>query len=421
LLALLPMTAMLCCAAMGKETAFAAHNAPMRAAMAPLWREHLARLGVDRWQAAGFRGKGVKIAILDTGLRGYRQFLGTALPAKVTVHSFRDDGDLEAKDSQHGILCGEVIHTLAPDAELLLANWDWDCPDQFLAAVRWARQQGARVISCSCVMPSWSDGDGNGAVHRALATLLGPGSSPGDLLCFASAGNTSERHWGGIFKDSGDGFHQWRPGQKDNLLRPWGEEPVIVELYAHPGSAYALYVYDDVTGKEVEHARTSAAGERSSVAVRFPPNAERRYRVRVRLLQGPPGPFHLTTTYASLDCTIARNNICFPADGATVVAMGAVDGQGQRQPYSACGPNSSHPKPDFVAMVPVPTQVRSKLFGGTSAAAPQGAALAALLLSRHSVWTPDQVRATLRTAAFDLGPRGHDFETGYGLLRLPRQ
>jgi subtilisin family serine protease len=407
----------------GRGIAFAADNAPRRSSAGTglLWREHLARLGIDRWHAAGFRGRGVKVAILDTGFRGYRQFLGTALPAKVTVRSFRDDGNLEAKDSQHGIMCGEVIHALVPDAELLLATWDWNCPDQFLAAVRWARQEGARVISCSCVMPSWSDGDGNGAVHRELAALLGPGFSPADLLCFASAGNTTDRHWGGVFQDSGDRFHQWRPGQKDNLLRPWSEEPVIVELYAHPGSAYALYVYDDSSGKEVEHARTTGAGERSSVAVRFPPNPDRRYRVRVRLLQGPAGPFHLTSTYASLECTIARNNICFPADGARVVAMGAVDDQGQRQPYSACGPNSSRPKPDFVAMVPVPTQVRAKMFGGTSAAAPQGAALAALLLSRHPGWAPDQVRSTLRAAAFDLGPRGHDFETGYGLLRLPRE
>src|SRR4051794_39344704 len=41
---------------------------------------HLARLGVDRWHAAGTAGRGVKIAILDTGFRGYRAQLGKALP-----------------------------------------------------------------------------------------------------------------------------------------------------------------------------------------------------------------------------------------------------------------------------------------------------------------------------------------------------
>src|SRR5579884_636747 len=128
----------------------------------------LARLGVERWHRLGCRGHGVKVALLDSGFRGYRGHLGKALPARVAARSFRGDGNLEAKDSQHGILCGEVIHALAPDAELLLANWEADRPDQFLAAVRWARHEGARVLSCSVIMPSWSDGEGGGPVHAEI-------------------------------------------------------------------------------------------------------------------------------------------------------------------------------------------------------------------------------------------------------------
>ncbi len=87
--------------------------------------------------------------------------------------------------------------------------------------------------------------------------------------------------------------------------------------------------------------------------------------------------------------------------------------------YSACGPNSSRPKPDFVAAVPFPSLWRAKPFGGTSAAAPQGSALAALLWSRHPEWTPKQVKQALATAVRDLNTPGHDWQTGYGLLRLP--
>src|SRR5262249_1612196 len=158
-----------------------------------------AQLGIDRWHAAGYRGRGVKVAILDSGFRGYRQQLGKALPACVTVHSFRRDGNLEARNSQHGILCGEVIHTLAPEAELLFANWEPRRPDRFLEAVRWARKQGARIISCSVIMPGWSDGEGGGEVHQALAHILGGGTGRRDVLCFASAGNTAQRTWSGKF------------------------------------------------------------------------------------------------------------------------------------------------------------------------------------------------------------------------------
>src|SRR5437016_3943187 len=111
------------------------------AGSAPERQNVLKHRGVDRWLAADCRGPGIKVAILDTGFRGYRDYLGKALPANVRVHSFRSDGNMEARDSQHGILCGEVIHTLAPAAELLLATWEPDCPEQFLAAVRWAREQ----------------------------------------------------------------------------------------------------------------------------------------------------------------------------------------------------------------------------------------------------------------------------------------
>src|SRR5437879_8539825 len=51
----------------------------------------LARLGVDRWHAAGYRGRGIKIALLDSGFRGYRIHLGAALPAQFLAHSFRGD------------------------------------------------------------------------------------------------------------------------------------------------------------------------------------------------------------------------------------------------------------------------------------------------------------------------------------------
>src|SRR5947207_362484 len=47
------------------------------------------------------------------------------------------------------------------------------------------------------------------------------------------------------------------------------------------------------------------------------------------------------------------------------------------------------------------------------------AGLAALCLSLHSDWTPVQIRGEFQKSAKDLGPPGHDPETGYGLVQLP--
>jgi subtilisin family serine protease len=380
----------------------------------------LANLGVDRWHAAGIRGRGVKVAILDTGFRGYRAQLGKALPAQVTTHSFRPDGNMEARDSQHGILCAEVVHALAPDAEILLATWEPHSPEQFLQAAQWARAQGARVISCSVIMPSWSDGEGGGPVHAGLVRILGPGNRAGDMLCFASAGNTARRHWTGVFHDGGDGFHEWRSGLKDNRVRPWSSERVSIELCCAGSCRYRVQVYDDGAAAELGHSTSGGKSNCGAAIVRFVPESGHRYQVRVRLDSGTAQPFHLVALGGDLDCAMASGSIPFPGDGPEVVAVGAVDEEGRRLPYSSCGPNSGKPKPDLVAEVPFSTLWRERPFSGTSAAAPQAAGLAALCWALHPDWSADQIREALRRWARDLGPAGHDFETGWGLIGLPR-
>jgi hypothetical protein len=389
------------------------------AATTGLREQHLRRLGVDRWHVVGTRGRGIKVAVLDSGFRGYRSFLGGTLPAKVKAKSFRFDGNLEARDSQHGILCGEVIHALAPEAELLFANWEPDRPEQFLEAVRWATEEGARLISCSVIMPSWSDGEGGGDVHARLSRLLGEGNGTADRLCFASAGNTAQRHWSGRFQGDTTGHHLWKPGVTENPLSPWGSDRVSVELCWQDEASYELAVLDGATGKDVGKSRPSRRTGYGCVSVHFHPESGRTYRTRVRLVSGKPGPFHLVALSSGLEHATQRGSIPFPGDGAEVIAVGAVDEDGQRMSYSSCGPNSRQLKPDLVATVPFPTLVRARPFGGTSAAAPQAAAVAALWWSRHPEWTANQVREALRRTAHDLGVPGPDYETGHGVVRLP--
>ncbi len=380
----------------------------------------IARLGVEPWHRSARVGRGIKVAVLDSGFRGYRAFLGDVLPSNVQVRSFRHDGNLEAKESQHGIICGEVIHALAPDAELLFANWEADEPETFLEAVRWARHEGAQIISCSVIMPSWSDGNGGGSVHRTLTQLLGDGHSTADMLCFASAGNTAERHWAGAFRPAPDGFHDWRSGTTSNRVRPWGGDQVSMELYAPAGSArFEVSVCDAGSGAVLGKASSSGDGERTTAVVRFNPDFTRNYCVRVRRLGEGGNRFHLVALGAELDISASESSVAFPADGAEVIGVGAVDEDNHRMGYSSCGPNSSHTKPDLVAVVPFMTFCRARPFAGTSAAAPQAAGVAALLWSEHKSWQASDVSRHLLEASSDLGPPGPDFETGYGRLRLP--
>jgi hypothetical protein len=386
----------------------------------------MARLGVDRWHQAGIRGRGIKIAVLDSGFHDYPSFLNKVLPASLTVRSFRSDGELQASDSQHGILCGEVIHAVAPDAQLLFANWEPDRPDTLLEAVRWARQQGAKVLSCSLIMPSWSDGEGGGSLHEALAKIVGDGATASDMLFFASAGNLAQRHWCGAVQPDGNGFHQWAEGHRNNVLTPWGDERVSVELYGQGCQNLELQVHDSTTGKLVGRCRAACAGSPCGcpcAVVRLQPQFAGLYNVRIKCDPAANGSghevFHLAVLGGYLHYTTPGGSIPFPGDGPRVQAVGAVDGEGRRLSYSSCGPNSRLPKPDFVAEVPFPSMWRERPFTGTSAAAPQAAGLAALLWARYPAWTAEQISLELRRASFDLGPLGHDCQTGHGLLRLP--
>jgi subtilisin family serine protease len=392
-------------------------------AVSPDRAELLARLGVPAWHERGWTGRGLKVAVLDSGFHGYRTHLGAALPRTVRVRSFRFDGNLEAKDSQHGILCAEVIHALAPEAELLLANWEPERPDQFLAAVQWARRQGARILSCSIIMPTWSDYEGHGRIHEELARLLSSDDRTRDALFFASAGNTAQRHWSGSFADDGDGYHVWRGADgvahRDNAIRPWGGERVSVELCCPLQAVYEVLVWDTTARRIVGRSSSTDVGGSGSAVVGFTPEPGREYRVRVRRVRGAAGDFHLVVLGGGLRHASSPGSIPFPGDGSEVVAVGAVDAAGRRMVYSSCGAKSGATKPDFVAIVPFPSGWRPRPFAGTSAAAPQASALAALLWSRHPDWSAGRLRAVLQDAARPCSEPSPSWETGHGLLHLP--
>jgi subtilisin family serine protease len=142
--------------------------------------------------------------------------------------------------------------------------------------------------------------------------------------------------------------------------------------------------------------------------------------VRVRRAAGRAGAFHLTVLGGRLQYATHPGSVAFPGDGPEVVAVGAVDGRGRRLAYSSCGPTAGRTKPDLVAPVPFPSAWRpGQPFAGTSAAAPQAAALAALVWSRHPDWTAAQVRAALTTAARPAPLSPAAAETGHGVIHLP--
>lgn len=116
-----------------------------------------------------------------------------------------------------------------------------------------------------------------------------------------------------------------------------------------------------------------------------------------------------------------HNTLGAPADGDSVIAVGAVDASGVRVGFSSVGPTTrGRIKPDVMAMGYAVTVASStlptgySLANGTSFACPLTAGVCALILSAHPGLSPAQVRWALKMTANNSGSPDNLY--GYGLI-----
>lgn len=117
----------------------------------------------------------------------------------------------------------------------------------------------------------------------------------------------------------------------------------------------------------------------------------------------------------------SHNTLGAPADGDSVIAVGAVSSDGSRVYFSSVGPTvDGRIKPDVMAMgsnvrVASPTGVSSYTYSdGTSFSGPLAGGVATLILSAMPTLTPMQVRDAMRnTASLHNNPNN---KYGYGIL-----
>lgn len=115
-------------------------------------------------------------------------------------------------------------------------------------------------------------------------------------------------------------------------------------------------------------------------------------------------------------------NVMYPASLREVVAVGAIDKNGNKAQYSSVGneldltavSGYTLSAGDIVTLGRYDNYIYN--FNGTSAACPQVAGVAALLLQVNPNLTEAQVRIILQETARDLGEPGFDDNYGYGLV-----
>lgn len=133
-------------------SADALHNLTINGPLAQMTRE---------WAWGGSTGKGVRVAIIDSGIESDHPALDDSVAGGVGI-----DYDKTAQDNLrytaeekpfdhygHGTACAGIIHSLAPQAELysvrVLGREGKGRSLQFAAGINWAVENGMQVINMS--------------------------------------------------------------------------------------------------------------------------------------------------------------------------------------------------------------------------------------------------------------------------------
>lgn len=364
-------------------------------------------IGADRWNAAGFTGHGVKVAILDAGFAGYESRLGGALPDTVVTRSFRAGGDIAA-GTEHGRRAAEVVHSLAPGAELYLVNFE--TVTELSAAVDYLVEEGVDVVSFSLGYIHNGPGDGTGPVNAAVTR----GTSAGQTWAVAS-GNWAQQHWTGTFRDEdGDTIHEFADDAEVNSHQfsagdlitvsvrwdePWGGacSDYDVELFGPSGAlvraSRAIQNCDDdpVESLQVLATQTGSYGLRIIEA-----HAEDGPRELDVMMVGTPDRGN------PLSISRASGSLSEPADHPAVITVGALTISESRTeaPYSSRGPTQDGRfKPNLLSPTGAGNSSPSSSFGGTSAAAPHVAGAVALLQEAFPDADSERLASLLQTRA----------------------
>ena len=261
-------------------------EAPQRFHVAAVTGEGVAAANADVFHGDGLRGAGVKIGIVDAGFGQYalRQVSGE-LPTGSALKTLNYCHDFEGL--VHGTGVAEIVHELAPEAELHLICIE-DAVDM-AAATDYAIANGIQIVNQSGGFLNTSRGDGSGGpdtpdgiVARARAA---------GILWVASAGNSAKYHWSGSFVDAdNDGLGEFAAGDEGNDFGTKAGETVCAYLKwdAWPTTAidYDL-VLTTPAGAILGGSFSAQTGTQEPLeGFCFPSSTESTYALAIR---GPPG------------------------------------------------------------------------------------------------------------------------------------
>ncbi|MEO6462044.1 MAG: S8 family serine peptidase, partial [Candidatus Eisenbacteria bacterium] len=402
---------------------------------------HRADLARATWAQTG---AGTTVGIISDGVTSLAQAQASAdLPPAVQV------GVVGSGDEGTAML--EIVHDLAPGAGLAFHTGGAGAAGMITAQNWLVNTAGARIVADDLWMirePYFEDGP-VALNAAALTTAM-------DVVYLTSAGNRAQRHIPQAFVDGGARnlgvLGASRPhafggadvtadillrnpngtGVRHTIVLQWGER------FGLAARDFDLYLVNPAMTNIIALSTNAQAGAGDPVElIDFTYNGPNNVpaRIIVDYAGALPAPAGMRLKIAAngptfLEYVNAAGSINPHARHPLVYALGAI-GQGDPgadtpEPFSSRGladmlfpVPANRNKPDAMAIDGVAVSGVGGFptpFFGTSAAAPHGAGIAALLRGAVPALTAAQTRDALTAGAVDLGPAGFDRDTGAGRL-----
>ena len=425
-------------------------NEPVRLSDGPVKRsasfasvvgEEVSKTNASSWQAAGITGAGVKVGIVDFFDQAAWSSAENAgevpSPSGVFCRIGGMACDVWASNATHGEGVAEIIHEMAPDAQIYLATAV--TASDLQAVVNYFASQGVRILSRSLTAQYDGKGDGTGPIGQVVDSAVAQG-----ITWFNAAGNSAGKigvrpgsYWRGSWTDSnGNGWLEWS-GTDELLAVPcgadgnrfinglrwsdWGLNRTDYDIHLYDDPAATIEkssgIADQTSGAPPIETLSGACTDTDYVAVNlYAPGSGTAGDVLEFQVNGTGLEYWQNAYSAAVPAADSAN--------AGAISVGAIDPAVGTTiaSYSSQGPtNDTRTKPDITAASCVSSFTYSpNCFNGTSAATPVTAGAAALVLSAALASSPAQLKSYLLTQAFsDRGAPGTDNIYGVGELVLP--
>lgn len=400
--------------------------------------EEVATSQADAWFTSGAVASGVKIAVLDGDFSGYQQRQASGdLPTSLVTLNFCAEGLTNGLDGGHGTAVAEVVHEMAPAAQLYLV-----CAgtlNEIKQALPQIYAQGIKIINHSRGIFNTSRGDGARPPNpqSVLPEALISDAYDHGVLWINSAGNSASTHWSGTFSDSdADNAHDFTPGDEGNsfILVANGSVSIFLKWDSWPASAqdYDLYLVRASDGVIVAFSVNEQSGSQMPTEDLFFTNTGPTEEYFVAIIrysasQSPRFDLFVEGNVGPIQHVVAAGSLSdFAVSPRAMVVGAACWHSSELQSYSSRGPTiDGRIKPDITGYDSVSSATFGSFsgcgvsgFAGTSASTPNVAGAAALAKDVNTVFTHEEVKTYLEGKVVDRDAPGKDNNWGAGMLKL---